>query len=125
MSTSIYFKSKLIPYLDKTPINSHRRRTETKLTKADAAAGIHYCNGALQNWTPKKSHHKSDGNRFKKVLKFLLNHDVTRKIFSFQILNFQNFFKNFFHRKQFCQISGNLPTSREILSAIKINLHMK
>ncbi|MGN7015793.1 hypothetical protein, partial [Neisseria sp. P0004.S006] len=30
---------------------SHRRRTETKLTKADAAAGIHYCNGALQNWT--------------------------------------------------------------------------
>jgi len=31
---------------------SHRRRTETKLTKADAAAGIHYCNGALQS--PKK-----------------------------------------------------------------------
>ena len=75
---------------------SHRRRTETKLTKADeAAAGIHYCNGALQS--SKKAHHKSDGNRFKKVFKLLLNHDVTRKIPAFQILNFQNFFKNFFH----------------------------
>ena len=39
-------------YLAKMPTDSHRHRPETKLTKADEfAAGIHHCNGALQNRT--------------------------------------------------------------------------
>lgn len=53
-----------------------------QLTKADAAAGIHYCNGAL-HVDEKKAITKVMATDSKRQLNFLLDHDVARKITRF------------------------------------------